>query len=89
MAANIPTILFWDKNHFPLEKKAEKYLKQFELNNMFFENYIELSEFILKNNISKWWNSNQIKEIRNKWCSDYAYTNKYWKNEWSKFLIKI
>ena len=25
MAANIPTILFWDKNHFPLEKKAEKY----------------------------------------------------------------
>ena len=44
---------------------------------------------VLKNNISKWWNSNQIKEIRNKWCSDYAYTNKYWKNEWSKFLIKI
>ena len=91
LAANIPTVLFWNKNHFPLEENAEKIINDFEKNNMFYDNSDDLVEFIFENhnNFKSWWNNPKIQTIRKNWCYNYSYTEKKWKKNWLEFINKI
>ena len=91
MAANIPTILFWKENHFPLENNAQKILKEFKLFNLFFDDYEKLAFFIYENqnHINDWWNSFQIQKLRKKWCDNYALCKKKWRKDWIQFLNNL
>ena len=91
MASNIPTVLFWDVSHFPLNDDGNKFIEEFKANNMFFEDFKALVSFIENNsmNFEKWWSNSKIQKLRKNWCNQYAHTNNNWKNEWYKFINRI
>ena len=91
MASNIPTVLFWDVSHFPLNDDGNKFIEEFKANNMFFEDLKALVSFIENNsmNFEKWWSNSKIQKLRKNWCNQYAHSNDNWKNEWYKFIKRI
>ena len=91
MSANIPTVMFWDKEHFPHEKNAKEFLEKFEKNDMFFDCHEKLLNFLIKNenNFKDWWHNSKTQNLRLSWCENYAFSTNNWKDQWLKFIKDI
>ena len=88
-SSNIPTILFWNPNHFILSNEAKDWLLKLKNARLYFENPKEAAEFILKNEISTWWYSPEIQEIRKEWVNVFARSNTKWLKSWTNTLLKL
>ena len=86
MISNTPTILFWEEKYFPLEDKAAQILKEFKLNSMFFDDEKKLSKFLKNTNISDWWASNRVQDLRKYFMNNYSYTTPNWRRDWVNYL---
>ena len=92
MAANIPMILFWNEKAWPLTDKCNEYLKLLKGANIWFSNPIDAAKHInyIWDNPISWWNSQNIQNIRQQFCKNYAFTINNNENFlWYKILRKI
>jgi putative transferase (TIGR04331 family) len=89
LSANIPTICFWEKEHFIFNIESEILFNILSKNQMLFFSTEELINFIDNNEskISEWWNSTIVQNARKLWCESFARTDKKWKFEWMKKII--
>ena len=77
-ASNIPCILFWNEEEWPLNINNNS-IKDFLIlkeNNIMFDDPIKLSNFINSNyyNIEKWWYDDQIQNIIKNFKNKYIYS---------------
>jgi putative transferase (TIGR04331 family) len=91
LAANIPTIAFWDKKAWPFCRQAIPYFEALEKAGILFESAQDASMKVNKiwNDVQGWWNQESIQKARKDWCYKYARTSKLWWWEWAKKLWKI
>lgn len=91
LAANIPTICFWEKESWPLCKQSIPYFDELESNGILFHSANEAAKKInsINENISEWWYNKNVQESREQWAEKYARTNKYWLYYWMKKLWEI
>lgn len=86
---NIPTILFWNKNHWELEKDAEVQFKELELVGVF-HNSPESAAIHLANiwnDVDNWWYSDSVQMAVKGFCHIYAHNTKNQVDR-MKFCIK-
>ena len=89
MAANLPVLLYWSNKDNPVDLETEKFYQGLKDVKIFHENKESIAKHLEKewNNIDKWWNSNEVQDIRVKFCEKYAKLNED-KLENLKKLIK-
>jgi putative transferase (TIGR04331 family) len=86
MAANIPTVLFWNPKHWPQCRQIEPLFEKFKAHGMLFDDPREAARFVEENwdDIGSWWNSDSVQYLRNKWAYHYARTSKVWWLHWTR-----
>ena len=95
MAMNTPIICFWNRNHFPFNKEADKYLDKLREVGIFFDNSAEAAQKVNQlyndfgDEIFVWWNQGNIQTLRKNWMNKYAQADKHWLWMWSKTLWKL
>ncbi len=75
MAMNIPTILWFNNDLFPIRNEAREDFVKLKNNSIFHENLDSLIHFLINNNIEKWWKSNSIEKIKSQHLIKYCNTN--------------
>lgn len=91
MAANVPTICYWQPEAWPLARQAAPLFKAFEDCGILFTNPEEAAcqVNLVWDNVSKWWESADIQEARLKWANQHARTHRLWWWQWMKVLARL
>jgi len=91
MAANIPTIAFWDKASWPLSQQAIPYYDALEKAGVVFESgeHAAMKVNEIWNDVQGWWHQKAVQDARKDWCHQYARTSKIWWWQWIKALWNL
>lgn len=91
MAANIPTICYWDEKHFPLCEQVKPFFNTFKKAGILFNSGHDAASKVneIWNDVDLWWAQKDIQEARQKFCWNYARTSKFWFFEWIKMIVSL
>lgn len=90
-AANFPTILFWNPNHWELRPSAEPYFDELRSAGILHdtpESAAAKTNEICHDPIS-WWQQPEIQEAKNRFCYQFARTSDNWLEEWKAELLSL
>ena len=91
ISAQIPTLLFWEKSHWPLTDEGFEVFKNLEKAKIYHQSGSDAAKFLnsISGNIDDWWNSSETKRSINLYQSHYAMISESWKAEWSNLISKL
>jgi len=91
MASNVPTVCFWDKNHWAMTPESQVYFdKLVEAKILFYDPVLAAGHINdVYNDIDSWWKSFQVQQARKEWAFRYARSNTFWWYEWIKEICKL
>ena len=91
MAANIPTVCFWDNNTWPTSRQAEPYFQAMRDASILIDNSKGAAEKVneIWGDVMGWWEQPHIQKAREEWCWQYARTSKHWRWEWIKAIWSL
>jgi putative transferase (TIGR04331 family) len=91
LAANFPTIIFWDPNFFELRDSAQPYYD--ELRKVSILHDTPKSAAIKVNEVYEdpmaWWGSPDVQMARKNFCRRFAWTSPGWISDWKKEFEKL
>ena len=84
MAMNIPTIAFWNPDHWKLSRQSTPFFNDLERVGILYRSGDEAGQFVSDNfnQIESWWNSDETQAARLQWCNAYAKTSENWARDW-------
>ncbi len=87
---NLPTIISFPTDYFKLKENIKKYYKILKKNNIFFEDYIKLADFLnnSKFNPINWWEQKKLQLEVDKFKKLFCFSKNQEKNM-EKFITKI
>ena len=90
ISAQIPTLLFWEKSHWPLTDEGYEVFKNLEKAKIYHQSGSDAAKFLnsISGNIDDWWNSSETKSSIDLYQSHYAMISETWKAEWSNLISK-
>ena len=90
-AADCPTVLFWNPNHWELMPSAKPYFD--ELRNAEILHDTPKSAAQKVNEIYRdpeaWWKSSDVQNAKNSFCEQFAHTSANWLRQWKTTLVEI
>jgi putative transferase (TIGR04331 family) len=71
---NVPTIMFWNPNHWELNEEAKTYFKQLKLVGIFHETPESAAKQMIKiwGDVDGWWKSEEVQNAKDHFCYNYA-----------------
>ena len=71
---NIPTIIFWNPNHWELKEELNPYFELLKSVGIFHENPESAAEQMIKvwSDVASWWDSKEVQNARNIFCEKYS-----------------
>ena len=84
LAANMPTICFWQPDHWPLARQAMPLFDGMRKTGMLFDDPAEAAKHIrtIWGDVPGWWRSEAVQAVRRDWCNQYARASRFWLLEW-------
>ena len=75
MAMNIPTVIFWNPEHWELNGDATKCMKDLEEVGIFHSSPMSAARHIERiwDSVPDWWESDSVQEARIRFCRKYSY----------------
>ena len=91
IAANIPTIMFWNPNHWELNKFSKPYFDALKKVNILHDDPVSAAKFINKNwdNIEDWWYKKETQDVLMQFKNNYALSSKNWKIGWIEAIKEL
>ena len=88
---NIPTIIFWNPNHWELKKEVEPYFELLKSVGVFHETPESAAQKMIDvwNDISSWWHSKKLQTARQKFCKQFSRNNCTLAEDLKKKYLKI
>jgi putative transferase (TIGR04331 family) len=88
LSDNIPTIIFWNPEHWKIRNDAIPYFQALEESGIFFKNPIDAAHHVntIWDDINEWWLSPTVQAAREVFCENYYRTTDSPINELSKAL---
>ena len=85
---NIPTLIFFRREHFEYCKEAEPYFqKLIEAEILFHDEALAAKKVNeIYSNPTKWWNSENVQKAKNEFCFMYARPSLDWKKDWVQYI---
>ena len=71
---NVPTIIFWNQKNWELKEEAKLYFNLLKSVGIFHDNPEGAAQQMINiwNNIDSWWKSNEVQDVRKKFCNQYS-----------------
>jgi putative transferase (TIGR04331 family) len=90
-AANFPTVLFWNPNHWELNSSAKPYFDELRQVGILHNTAESAAKIVnqIYDDPESWWEQKEIQEVRQRFCYQYARTSKNWVNEWANEFGKL
>ncbi|NVJ91184.1 MAG: hypothetical protein HWE34_05980 [Methylocystaceae bacterium] len=90
LAWNVPTVVYWNENEWPLLDDKKYFLTCLKKAGIAFETPKELGEHInvIWEDVEGWWHSAEVQSARKEWINEYAQRSKFWWFHWLKFVLK-
>lgn len=84
LAMNIPTVAYWNHNHWTLSIQATPWFAELESVGIVHHSGEEAGKFVNENfnRIESWWGAEEVQSIRQRWCHVYAQTSDCWIGDW-------
>ncbi|HAZ03487.1 MAG: hypothetical protein A2W90_16660 [Bacteroidetes bacterium GWF2_42_66] len=91
LAANIPTICFWDSNSWAFSKQSEPYFQRLRDVGILFNNGAAAARKVneICNNVDGWWQQPSVQKARKDWVDIYARSDKNWFWIWAKTIWEL
>ena len=89
LAANIPTIVFWDENLLELREEAEYYFQLLRDMGILYHSPSEAANAVntIWPNVENWWQETEVQHARDTFVHHYARNSKEWIKEWRKDML--
>ena len=71
---NIPTIIFWNPNHWELNEETKPYFEMLKSVSIFHETPESAAQQMIKvwDDVEGWWQSEQVQDVRKNFCYRYS-----------------
>jgi len=91
MAANVPTICYWDPCDWPLCKQANEQFDHLRKAKILFENPEEAAAHVneIWHDVSSWWDTPEVQDARQVWQKCHALTSSIWWWSWAVGTWKL
>lgn len=91
MAANVPTICFWNPDHWPQCRQILPLFDSFRQAGMLFYDATEAAQFIngIWDDVESWWESVTVQTARHEWAYRYARTSPIWWWLWVRAVYRL
>jgi len=91
MAANVPTVCYWDPKDWPLCRQAEVQFERLREAGILFDTPEEAAIHVnaIWGDVPGWWNSHDIVSARRQWLEQYAQTSPIWWWHWAVGIWKL
>ena len=91
MAANVPTICYWDQKDWPLCKQAVEQFDHLREVGILFDMPEDAAAHVnaIWNDVPGWWNSRAVRVVRRQWQDQYARTSPIWWWHWAVAIWKM
>ena len=78
LAANIPTVIYWDPHFWEWDESAESDFEILESVGIFHDTPESAAQHVFEiwDNVGKWWNSKEVQTAREDFCRKYAHRGK-------------
>jgi putative transferase (TIGR04331 family) len=88
LAANIPTIVFWDPQRIELRAEAEPFFQFLRNVGILYNSPIAAADAVNEKwpKLQGWWKQLDVWQARTEFVNQYAYNSPDWENDWWKFL---
>src|SRR5262249_38507185 len=88
LAANIPTICFWNNDQWLSAERAQPLFDALKKAGVVFDSPESAAEHLDKVHpeIEAWWQTDQVQAARAQWCEQYAQADPRWFWKWVKAL---
>jgi putative transferase (TIGR04331 family) len=88
LAANAPTVLFWDPNVWEVRAEAEEYLSELRTAGIFFASPEDAAAKVSEvyDDPEKWWQQAHLQKARRAFVERFAYARADWASLWSQAL---
>lgn len=90
-AANYPSILFWNPNHWELRPSAEPYFTELRRVGILHDTPASAARKVneICDDPLSWWRQPEIQEVKNEFCYQFARTSNNWLSRWRAELKKL
>jgi len=91
MAANFPTITFFDPAHFEVRPDAIPAMDMLRAVGLLHDSPESAAHLLVRigNDVDSWWADPELQRVRMTFCNRYARTTSDWLTPWSSFLKKV
>lgn len=88
LAANVPTVCFWDRDQWPLALEAEPLFSVLKSAGVLWESGKDAGEQAnaVFDDVAKWWNREEVQRARLNWVENFARTSNSWWYHWARAL---
>jgi putative transferase (TIGR04331 family) len=88
---NIPTVVFINPEHWEARDTVQPFMDQLRKVGILHDSPQSAALHINNtvNHIENWWSGNDLQTIRRKFCKNYAYTDKRWRDVWAKTITDM
>jgi len=91
LAANIPTLCFWDPNSIGIDLNAEPYFAELKRVGIIYDGAAEAAQRVndIWDDVDGWWQQGAVQAARKEWAQQYARTSKHWRRDWIELIWKL
>ncbi len=91
LAADFPTVLFWDKDAQRVRPSARPYFDKLEKAGLYFSSAKKAAEKVtdIFDDVQGWWHSPEVKKARAEFCFRFARTDRSWLKIWKEELVQL
>jgi len=90
-AANFPTVMFWNPDHWELNSSAQPYFDELRRVGIFHDTpesaAAKVNEIV--RDPASWWNQPEIQRAKDEFCFQFARTSDSWLDEWKEELLNL
>jgi hypothetical protein len=91
MAANIPTLCFWDPATWPYAPEADQFFAGLVRFGIIHPDGPSAASHLnaIIDDVEGWWTSEGVQAARQAWANQFARTSKHWWLDWARALAKL
>jgi len=91
LAANYPTLLFWNPNHWEIRPDAQPYFDDLRRVGILYDTPEAASAKVneIYRDPQQWWRQPLVQAAKDRFCARFARTRKDWLQEWKTELLQL
>lgn len=91
MAANTPTICYWQPDAWPIDPEAQPYFDALRDVGILFDTPEQAAAQVnmVADDVAAWWRGDSCQQARRQWTNQFAFTRDTWRQDWINILKSI